>query len=101
MRITEHGVILQLLEPGAAVIRSGCNQINHCNIVDVFPSPQLFYLSQMKMPYLPKMTKMTKIIAQRDLVSRHSSGRYWHPDCGCYYRSPFILIEDLFCTQDA
>ncbi|STW10516.1 LysR family transcriptional regulator YnfL [Klebsiella pneumoniae subsp. rhinoscleromatis] len=59
MHITQPGVILDWLEDGleaATLLPSSevnAEKLPHCYVVDVFPSPQIFYPALVKLPSMP------------------------------------------------
>ncbi|MGK3225447.1 LysR family transcriptional regulator [Enterobacter soli] len=69
MHITQPGVILDWLESGlqaATLLPSSevdASKLSHCYVVDVFPSPQIFYPALVKLPAMPYMPEMMEIIA--------------------------------------
>ncbi|MEQ4450661.1 LysR family transcriptional regulator [Kosakonia sp. YIM B13605] len=70
MHITQPGVILEWLESGLAAAtllpssEVDARKLSHCHVVDVFPSPQVFYPALVKMPSTPYLPEIMEIIAQ-------------------------------------
>ncbi|ANI81396.1 LysR family transcriptional regulator [Kosakonia oryzae] len=79
MHITQPGVILEWLESGLAAAtllpssEVDAAKLINCHVVDVFPSPQVFYPALVKMPAMPYLPEMMEIIAQGYPMPRHSS----------------------------
>lgn len=69
MQITQPGVILEWLESGlkaATLLPSSevdAAKLQHCYVVDVFPSPQVFYPALVKMPAVNWQPEIMQIIA--------------------------------------
>lgn len=69
MHITQPGVILEWLESGleaAALLplsEVDAGKLSHCYVVDVFPSPQVFYPALVKLPSTPWLPEIMDIIA--------------------------------------
>lgn len=69
MHITQPGVILDWLEDGleaATLLPSSevnAEKLPHCYVVDVFPSPQIFYPALVKLPSMPYLPALMDIIA--------------------------------------
>ena len=69
MQITQPGVILEWLESGleAATLLPSSEvdpaKLQHCYVVDVFPSPQVFYPALVKMPAVNWQPEIMQIIA--------------------------------------
>ncbi|WOZ78245.1 LysR family transcriptional regulator [Kosakonia sacchari] len=78
MHITQPGVILEWLESGLAAAtllpssEVDARKLSHCHVVDVFPSPQVFYPALVKMPSTPYLPEIMEIIAQGYPIARKS-----------------------------
>ncbi|AGN85623.1 LysR family transcriptional regulator [Enterobacter sp. R4-368] len=78
MHITQPGVILEWLESGLAAAtllpssEVDARKLSHCHVVDVFPSPQVFYPALVKMPSTPFLPEIMEIIAQGYPIPRNS-----------------------------
>ncbi|XTZ39139.1 LysR substrate-binding domain-containing protein [Salmonella enterica] len=70
MHITQPGVILEWLESGLAAAtllpssEVDATKLLNCHVVDVFPSPQVFYPALVKMPAMSFLPEIMQIIAQ-------------------------------------
>lgn len=70
MHITQPGVILDWLESGLAAAtllpssEVDASKLTHCYVVDVFPSPQIFYPALVKTPATSYLPEIMAIIAQ-------------------------------------
>nr|WP_318383922.1 LysR family transcriptional regulator [uncultured Enterobacter sp.] len=70
MHITQPGVILEWLESGLAAAtllpssEVDAAKLSHCYVVDVFPSPQIFYPALVKIPAMSYLPEVMDIIAQ-------------------------------------
>lgn len=68
MHITQPGVILDWLESGlqaATLLPSSeveADKLSQCYVVDVFPSPQIFYPALVKLPSMPYLPALMDII---------------------------------------
>ena len=68
MHITQPGVILDWLASGlqaATLLPSSevdADKLNQCYVVDVFPSPQIFYPALVKLPSMPYLPALMDII---------------------------------------
>ncbi|OSN10271.1 LysR family transcriptional regulator [Lonsdalea iberica] len=68
MHVTQPGVIMDLLESGleAATLLPSSevdgDRLQHCHIIDVFPSPQVFFPAMVKMSATPYMQELLEII---------------------------------------
>lgn len=69
MHISQPGVILEWLESGleaATLLPSSevdASQLSQCYVVEVFPSPQIFYPALVKLPATPWVPEIMEIIA--------------------------------------
>ncbi|CAI8793347.1 hypothetical protein EMIT091MI3_10380 [Kosakonia quasisacchari] len=78
MHITQPGVILEWLESGLAAAtllpssEVDARKLSHCHVVDVFPSPQVFYPALVKMPSTPYLPEIMEIVAQGYPIARKS-----------------------------
>lgn len=78
MHITQPGMILEWLESGLAAAtllpssEVDARKLSHCHVVDVFPSPQVFYPALVKMPSTPFLPEIMEIIAQGYPIPRNS-----------------------------
>jgi hypothetical protein len=69
MHITQPGVILEWLESGltaATLLPSSevdASKLTNCHVVDVFPSPQVFYPALVKIPATNWLPEIMEIIA--------------------------------------
>lgn len=70
MHITQPGVILEWLESGLAAAtllpssEVDATKLTHCHVVEVFPSPQVFYPALVKVPAMNWLPEIMEIIAQ-------------------------------------
>lgn len=70
MHITQPGVILDWLESGlaaATLLPSSevcAEKLEQCYVVDVFPSPQIFYPAMVKMPGVNWCTQVMELVAE-------------------------------------
>ncbi|POT56646.1 LysR family transcriptional regulator [Citrobacter amalonaticus] len=70
MHITQPGVILEWLESGleAATLLPSSevdpDKLSQCYVVDVFPSPQIFYPALVKLPATPWLPEIMEIISR-------------------------------------
>lgn len=68
MHVTQPGVILDWLESGleAATLLPSSEvdreRLQHCHVIDVFPSPQVFFPAMVKMSATPYMQELMEII---------------------------------------
>lgn len=70
MHITQPGVILEWLESGLAAAtllpssEVDATKLSHCHVIEVFPSPQVFYPALVKVPAMNWLPEIMEIIAQ-------------------------------------
>lgn len=70
MSVTQPGIILDWLESGleAATLLPASEvdaaQLHHCNVLDVFPAPQVFYPALVKTPATPYNAELLQLIAE-------------------------------------
>jgi len=70
MHITQPGVILDWLESGLAAAtllpssEVDADKLSRCHVVDLFPSPQIFYPALVKIPGMPWLPQIMEIITR-------------------------------------